>query len=141
MDDVDESLFDRIDDAIEDVLNGHQPLNNDSQCSCGARNNMDGDVLHGHRLSELSDAVRHVLDEFGFHAEYHPTCPISVPEFHEDGSPVIEDRVIPNVQKHHFEWVPKQRWVTDWQEVGPRMDSAAFAAQLEAVRSEDASSR
>lgn len=57
----DDELQDRIDDAMEDVLLAHEPLDNDSRCSCGARNNMDGDVLHGHRLGLLSEAVRNAL--------------------------------------------------------------------------------
>lgn len=48
---------DAIEDAIEYALLMHQSLNNDSRCSCGAENNMDGDVLHGHRLGEISHAV------------------------------------------------------------------------------------
>lgn len=47
---------DAIDDAIEDVLLKHGP-NYDNQCGCGVLNNMDGDVLHGHRMGLLTAAV------------------------------------------------------------------------------------
>lgn len=57
-----EQLLDRVDDAIETVLLAHESLDNDSRCSCGVRNNMDGDVLHGHRVGAVSAAVRRVLD-------------------------------------------------------------------------------
>jgi hypothetical protein len=57
---------DLLDDAIEDALLKHYPLDNnghevDTACKCGARNNMDGDELHGHRLGVLSQAVHGVL--------------------------------------------------------------------------------
>ena len=58
---IDEETLERIDDALENALIAHEPLDNDSRCRCGARNNMDGDVLHGHRLGALSQAVRGAL--------------------------------------------------------------------------------
>ena len=48
---------DVVDDAIENALLAHEPVDNDSRCSCGALNNMDGDVLHGHRMGVLTAAV------------------------------------------------------------------------------------
>lgn len=48
---------DVIDDAIEAALLAHETVGNDSVCSCGAVNNMDGDVLHGHRMGVLTSAV------------------------------------------------------------------------------------
>jgi hypothetical protein len=59
---ISESVLERLDDAIEAVMLGHEPLDNDSRCSCGTRNNMDGDVLHLHRMGLMSDAVRKVLE-------------------------------------------------------------------------------
>jgi hypothetical protein len=58
---MDDELLERIDDAIERALWAHESLDNDSRCSCGARNNMDGDVLHSHRLGAISWEVRGVL--------------------------------------------------------------------------------
>lgn len=55
-----DDLLERIDDAMEDVLHKHYTLP-DHECSCGAINNMDGDVLHGHRIGALSVAVQSVL--------------------------------------------------------------------------------
>jgi hypothetical protein len=55
-----DSLLERIDDAIEHALDHHYTLP-DHECSCGATNNMDGDVLHAHRLGALSQAVAAVL--------------------------------------------------------------------------------
>jgi hypothetical protein len=57
----DEALED-VDDAIENALCAHFPQV-DVLCSCGARNNMDGDVLHGHRLGAVSAAVHVALAE------------------------------------------------------------------------------
>lgn len=57
-----EELLDRVDDATWSALAAHESLDNDSRCSCGARNNMDGDVLHGHRSGAVSQAVRRILD-------------------------------------------------------------------------------
>lgn len=48
---------DAIDDAIEKALWEHWPVDRDSRCRCGALNNMDGDVLHGHILGALTGAV------------------------------------------------------------------------------------
>jgi hypothetical protein len=56
-----DELLDAVDDAIETSLLSHASLDNDSRCSCGARNNMDGDVLDGHRFGVVSDAVRAAL--------------------------------------------------------------------------------
>jgi|GraSoiStandDraft_46_1057282.scaffolds.fasta_scaffold920080_1 hypothetical protein len=56
-----DKVLDQIDDAIERVMFSHHPLDNDSRCSCGARNNMDGDVLDAHRMGLVSDAVRGVF--------------------------------------------------------------------------------
>lgn len=52
---------DLIDDAIEDVLLAHEPKDNDSRCSCGAVNNMDGDMLHGHRMGVVTAAVHNAI--------------------------------------------------------------------------------
>lgn len=59
----DDELMDRIDDAIENAMLAHESMNNDSECSCGARNNMDGDVLFSHRFGIVSNAVHDVLGE------------------------------------------------------------------------------
>lgn len=58
---MNDELLDRVDDAIENAMLSHESLNNDSVCSCGVVNNMDGDVLHGHRLGAVSAAVRGAL--------------------------------------------------------------------------------
>lgn len=57
-----DEFLDRIDDAIEDALLAHAP-HIDSRCSCGAVNNVDGDVLHAHRVGAVSEAVRKALKE------------------------------------------------------------------------------
>jgi hypothetical protein len=51
----------RIDDAIESAMSAHEPLKGDSVCSCGVRNNMDGDVLFGHRVGTVSAAVQNAI--------------------------------------------------------------------------------
>lgn len=65
-------LMELIDDAIENVLWAHEPRDNDSRCQCGATNNMDGDVLHSHRMGLLSEAVRGVLVEANLVEEEQP---------------------------------------------------------------------
>jgi hypothetical protein len=59
--DVNDDLLERVDDAIDDALLAHEALDNDGRCSCGVKNNMDGDVLHAHRFGVVSEAVRNVL--------------------------------------------------------------------------------
>jgi len=54
--------YDRIDDAIGTAMGQHEALNNDSVCTCGVRNNMDGDVLFSHRWGTVVDAVHIVLE-------------------------------------------------------------------------------
>lgn len=56
-----DELSEQLTDAVERVLNTHASLDNDSRCSCGARNNMDGDVLDSHRISLVGDAIDSVL--------------------------------------------------------------------------------
>jgi hypothetical protein len=57
-----EQLLERVDEAIDVAMAQHESQFNDSVCSCGVVNNMDGDVLHGHRVGAVSAAVRSVLD-------------------------------------------------------------------------------
>lgn len=56
-----DEFVESIEDAIEDAMSQHEPLRNDSVCSCGAKNNMDGDVLFSHRVGAVTTAVRHAL--------------------------------------------------------------------------------
>lgn len=56
-----EPLADTITDAVEDVVNAHEFERNGSVCSCGLRNNLDGDVLYLHRISLIGSAIRGVL--------------------------------------------------------------------------------
>lgn len=56
-----EEQEDLIDDAIEDAMLKHEALDNDSRCRCGVRNNMDGDVLHGHLVGMVCKAVHDVI--------------------------------------------------------------------------------
>ncbi len=53
--------FDVLDEAIDEAMWDHESLDNDSRCSCGVVNNMDGDVLHGHRVGVVSEAVRSAI--------------------------------------------------------------------------------
>jgi hypothetical protein len=59
MNDDYDRLLDRIDDAIETSMSSHEET--DDVCSCGVRNNMDGDVLFSHRVGSVIDAVHAVL--------------------------------------------------------------------------------
>lgn len=53
--------YDAIDDAIESAMSDHESCHNDSVCTCGVFNNMDGDVLFTHRFSQVSRAVHDVI--------------------------------------------------------------------------------
>lgn len=57
---ISDELAERIGDAIEDALYEHVP-STASVCGCGVPNNMDGDVLHGHRHGVITQAVLDVL--------------------------------------------------------------------------------
>lgn len=57
-----DELLELIDDAIELAMARHESLNDDSVCTCGQVNNMDGDVLFSHRVAMVSDAVHRMLD-------------------------------------------------------------------------------
>jgi hypothetical protein len=59
--DLTEQQVERLDDAIDTAMLMHESVANDSRCSCGARNNMDGDVLHAHRVGMVTYAVHHAL--------------------------------------------------------------------------------
>lgn len=59
-----EELEIRLADAVEDALGEHDMRDLDAECSCGARNNMDGDVLHGHRSGAISEAIGAALGKF-----------------------------------------------------------------------------
>lgn len=76
-------------------------------------------------------ATQAVIDALGLELEVHPNCPIWVADYHEDGSPVMDERMIQPIHKHHLEWVTKQRWVTPLVEVGERETSAELSARLE----------
>lgn len=54
-------LAESITDAIETVLDQHEFMHNTSRCSCGLRNNMDGDLLDLHRVSLIGETVRNTL--------------------------------------------------------------------------------
>lgn len=58
---TDEQL-DVIDDAIETAMGRHEALDGDSICTCGVRNNMDGDVLFSHRVGAVTHAVHEAID-------------------------------------------------------------------------------
>lgn len=58
---VRDRLAESITDAIETILDQHEFIHNTSRCSCGLRNNMDGDVLDLHRISLIGEAVRNAL--------------------------------------------------------------------------------
>lgn len=58
---VTDELLDDIDDVVETAMADHESVRNDSACSCGVRNNMDGDVLFTHRVGVVLAAIRTVL--------------------------------------------------------------------------------
>lgn len=62
---VPDELSDRLDNAIELAMAHHESVKDDSECSCGVRNNMDGDVLFSHRVGAVQDAVREALEKTG----------------------------------------------------------------------------
>lgn len=62
MTDLREQLLEQLDYFIETVMLKHDMCMDDAACSCGARNNMDGDVLHGHRLGVLSEGIEEIFE-------------------------------------------------------------------------------
>lgn len=100
----DDDLMDRLDDAIDTAMLMHEPRDNDSRCTCGARNNMDGDVLHGHRVGAVSDAVRRALGDM--HREQRTL---------EDGEGGMSTNYKTGVTTVHHKLATRQsRWVTQW---------------------------
>ena len=73
------------------------------------------------------------IAELGLEKETH-WGPVSVAEYHEDGSPVMDDRMFPPIHKHRLDWVDMERWVTPWREVGERETSEQISARLQAQR-------
>jgi hypothetical protein len=71
-----------------------------------------------------------LMECFGFTPEDH-WGPISVADYHPDGSPVMNEYMFPPIHKHHFEWVTRRRWVTEPVEIGERETSEQFSARLE----------
>lgn len=61
MSELRDRLAESITDAIETILDQHEFTTQSGQCSCGLRNNMDGDVLDLHRISLVGEAVRNTL--------------------------------------------------------------------------------
>lgn len=59
-----DTLCEQLTDAVERVLDVHDMLENGQSCSCGARNNMDGDLLHGHRIGTVSSVIEVVVRGF-----------------------------------------------------------------------------
>lgn len=58
--------LDWLDETIENTMGKHEVTKDDRGwpvCTCGARDNMDGDVLFSHRISVVCDAVHGVLEK------------------------------------------------------------------------------
>lgn len=56
-----DELLELIEDVVDRVTYEHDALDNDSRCRCGVVNNMDGDVLHSHRVGAMVEAIEAVL--------------------------------------------------------------------------------
>jgi hypothetical protein len=56
---LDDALDDTIYDAVDELITNHG--GDDNQCRCGTRNNMDGDVLHAHRVGVVMENIRDAL--------------------------------------------------------------------------------
>lgn len=56
-----DTIAETVTDAVESVLDGHDFSTTDSECSCGLRDNMDGDVLILHRISLIGRMVDRAL--------------------------------------------------------------------------------
>jgi hypothetical protein len=76
----------------------------------------------------------HLFARLGLELENHPNTPVSVPAYDDEGNPVMDERLVQPVQRHRFEWVTKQRWVTPWEEVGERETSQELSDRLEESR-------
>jgi hypothetical protein len=51
-------FWDRVEDAVETAVWGHERQDGDGSCRCGAVNNMDGDVLPSHRVGAVTEAIQ-----------------------------------------------------------------------------------
>lgn len=56
-----DELLELIEDVVYRVTFEHDALDRDSRCRCGVVNNMDGDVLHTHRVGAMMEAIEDVL--------------------------------------------------------------------------------
>lgn len=54
-----EPLDDAIHDAANTLLDHH--MGDHNTCQCGARNNLDGDILDAHRAGILTETIRNTL--------------------------------------------------------------------------------
>lgn len=76
----------------------------------------------------LADALAPFLAQLT--EDINPNAPVWVPEFNEDGSPAMDDRMVVPHQKHHVEWRKLRRWVTDWEEISERITSEQLSERL-----------
>lgn len=77
------------------------------------------------------------IEALGLTEEVNTCVPISVPDFNEDGTPMMDDRMVILTHRHHFEWVTKRRLVSPWEEVGERETSQELDARLKQARAID----
>lgn len=76
-------------------------------------------------------ARRALVAALGLEIEEVARQPVSVPEFTAEGEPVMcTDCVVPR-QRHRFEWVDRRRWVTPWEDAGPRISSEEMHARMD----------
>lgn len=96
-----------IQQRIEDIVAKHGELEDSGGvCECGWWTKGEAHAAH---------VASVITAKLGLIEDVHPNAPVSVPEYNEDGSPTMDDRMILSVHKHHIEWVTKRRWVTEWE--------------------------
>jgi hypothetical protein len=98
-DNLRDRLAESITDAIETILDQHEFTTQSGQCSCGLRNNMDGDVLDLHRISLIGETVRNTLAIPG----------IAVVELPE---PMTNREEVPQAIRHQSMWEQRYAWAT-----------------------------
>ena len=59
-----------------------------------------------------NNLAAHLVSELGLELEVFQSIPVFIPEFDDDGQPVMYPNRIPDIQKSRLEWVTKHRLVT-----------------------------
>lgn len=102
--------------------------------TCGEPTMVITRVLVEHHGKSSAYIALKIAEALGLAEEIDQCYPVSVPDVDSDGKPLMDERWHPPIQRHHFEWVARQRWSTPWVEISERETSVALSERLEAMR-------